>query len=60
MRKIKDFIGISTKTTSNNMVVDDTLDIMKGLGLIDYKVDYDQAEAKRHITILQVRNKLQQ
>ena len=38
IKQIKDFIGIATTTTSNNIVIDDTLDILKRLGLLDYKL----------------------
>lgn len=38
IKQIKDFIGIATTTTSNNAVIDDTLDILKRLGLLDYKL----------------------
>ena len=36
IRQIKDFIGIATTTTSNNIIIDDTIDILKRLGLLDY------------------------
>jgi hypothetical protein len=38
IKQIKDFIGIATSTTSNNIVVDDTIDILKRLGLLDVKL----------------------
>lgn len=37
-RQIKDYIGIATTTTSNNAVIDDTIDILKRIGLLDYKI----------------------
>lgn len=36
IKQIKDFIGIATTTTSNNIIIDDTLDILKRLGLLDF------------------------
>lgn len=38
IKQIKDFIGIATTTTSNNIIIDDTLDILKRLGLLDFKL----------------------
>ena len=38
LKQIKDFIGIATSTTSNNIVVDDTIEILKRLGLLDVKM----------------------
>ena len=38
MKQIKDFIGIASSTTSNNVIIDDTLDILKRLGLLDYSL----------------------
>ena len=37
-RQIKDYIGIATTTTSNNAVIDDTIDILKRIGLLDYRL----------------------
>ena len=36
LAQIKDFIGIATGTTSNNMVVNDTIEILARLGLLEY------------------------
>lgn len=36
IRQIKEFIGISTNTTSNNAAISDTLDILQRLGLMKY------------------------
>ena len=38
LKQIKDFIGIATSTTSNNIIVNDTIDILKRLGLLDVKL----------------------
>jgi hypothetical protein len=40
MRQIKEFIGIATSTTSNNLIVNDTIDILKRLGLLEYEMVY--------------------
>lgn len=37
-RQIKEYIGIATTTTSNNAIIDDTIDILKRLGLLDYRL----------------------
>ena len=37
-RQIKEYIGIATTTTSNNAIIDDTIDILKRLGLLDYRI----------------------
>ena len=44
MRQIKEFIGIATSTTSNNMLIDDTLDILKRLKLLDYEIIYQDGK----------------
>ena len=44
MRQIKEFIGIATSTTSNNLLIDDTLDILKRLKLLDYDVVYQDGK----------------
>lgn len=38
LKNIKDYIGIATTTTSNNAIVDDTIEILKRLGLLDYEL----------------------
>ena len=35
-------IGIATTTTSNNIIIDDTIDILKRLGLLDFKMAYGE------------------
>lgn len=56
MKQIKDYIGIATSTTSNNMIVDDTLEVLKRLGLLQYHMTYDGP--KSMIQIDWVRNEL--
>lgn len=56
IRQIKDFIGIATSTTSNNMIVDDTLDILRRLQLIDYRMKYENE--KSYFEIQWVRQRL--
>lgn len=58
IRQIKEYIGIATSTTSNNLLVTDTLDILKRLGLVSYDTIFDQKEMKSHIIINGVRNQL--
>ena len=56
MRQIKEFIGIATSTTSNNMLIDDTLDILKRLKLLDYEIIYQ--DCKTMFQFKWVKNKL--
>lgn len=42
IKQIKEFIGIATTTTSNNIIVDDTIDILKRLGLLDYRIKVEE------------------
>lgn len=56
MRQIKEFIGIATSTTSNNMLIDDTLDILKRLKLLDYEIIYQ--DGKTMFQFKWVKNKL--
>ena len=55
-RQIKEFIGIATSTTSNNMLIDDTLDILKRLKLLDYEIIYQ--DGKTMFQFKWVKNKL--
>lgn len=57
MKNIKDFIGIATATTSNNLIISDTLDILKRLGLLDYQ-HIQGEDNKTYLHFLWVRNKL--
>ena len=45
MKQIKEYIGMATSTTSNNIVVDDTLDILKRLGLLEYELTYQDGKS---------------
>lgn len=56
LKQIKDFIGIASTTTSNNIIVDDTLDILKRLGLLDYHLV--RKDDKTYLEFLKVRNQL--
>ena len=58
IKNIKDYIGIATSTTSNNIVIDDTLDILKRLGLIDYHLI--RMDEKTYFEFTCVRNCLPQ
>ena len=57
IKQIKDFIGIATATTSNNIIVDDTIDILKRLGLLDYKIKFE--ENKSYLEFQWVKNSLE-
>ena len=56
-RQIKDYIGIATTTTSNNAVIDDTIDILKRIGLLDYKLKVLE-DNKTCLEFLWVKNEL--
>lgn len=56
MKQIKEFIGIATSTTSNNLIVSDTIDILKRLGLLDYEVIVD--DNKTLLRFRWIRNEL--
>ena len=57
LKQIKDFIGIATTTTSNNILIDDTLDILKRLGLLDYNL-ITGTDNKTYLEFQWVKNKL--
>ena len=57
IKQIKDFIGIATTTTSNNIVIDDTLDILKRLGLLDYGLTIGD-DNKTYLEFKWIKNKL--
>ena len=57
LKQIKDFIGIATTTTSNNFLIDDTLDILKRLGLLDYSL-ITGTDNKTYLEFQWVKNKL--
>lgn len=56
--QIKDFIGIATTTTSNNLIIDDTLEILKRLGLLEYQLIYDKEKCKSYLEFQWVKNRL--
>lgn len=45
IKNIKDYIGIATSTTSNNAIVDDTIEILKRLGLLDYEIIWQDGKS---------------
>ena len=57
IKQIKDFIGIATTTTSNNIIVYDKIDILKRLGLLDYKIKFE--ENKSYLEFQWVKNSLE-
>ena len=58
MGQIKDFIGLTKSTTSNNAAIVDTFDILKRLGLLDYELRH---ENDRYFYVMKwVRNTLPQ
>lgn len=59
IKQIKDFIGIATSTTSNNIIVDDTIDILKRLGLLDVKLVHGE-DFKTYLEFQWVKNQLPQ
>lgn len=56
-RQIKEYIGIATTTTSNNAIIDDTIDILKRLGLLDYRIKVLE-DNKTCLEFLWVKNEL--
>lgn len=57
IKQVKDFIGIATSTTSNNAIVSDTIDILKRLGLLEFKLIITE-ENKTMMEFQWVKNKL--
>lgn len=57
IKQIKEFIGIATTTTSNNIIVDDTIDILKRLGLLDYRIKTE--DNKSYLEFQWVKNVLE-
>ena len=55
-KQIKDYLGIATTTTSNNLIVIDTIDILSRLGLMEYQMVYE--EEKSYIQFNWIKNKL--
>lgn len=56
MMRLKNFIGISANTSSNNCIITDILDILQLIGLIKFSVEYDGE--KKHIWINGVANRI--
>lgn len=54
--QIKEHIGIATSTTSNNLIVDNTIEILKRLGLLDVKMVRD--DIRTYLEFQWVRNEL--
>ena len=54
MAQMKDYIGIATTTSSNNVIVADIMEVLQKLGLIKY--EYRKEEEKTHIYITRVNN----
>jgi hypothetical protein len=57
LRQIKEFIGISVTTTSNDFVVTDILHVLELLGLIEYTKVFTE-ETKSMFQIISVNNKV--
>ena len=57
LKQIKDFIGIAASTTSNNIIIDDTIDILKRLGLLDVKLITGE-DNKTYLEFQWVKNEL--
>ena len=55
-KQIKEHIGIATSTTSNNLIITDTLEILQRLGLIKYRVFTE--DNKSYMEFLWVKNSL--
>ena len=55
-KQIKDYLGIATTTTSNNLIVLDTIDILSRLGLMEYQMVYE--EERSYIQFNWIKNKL--
>ena len=58
IKQIKDYIGIASTTTSNNLIVDDTIDILRRLGLLDVKTVWDEEKKKSYLEFQWVKNEL--
>ena len=56
MQQMKNFIGVSDSTTSNNYIINDILNILKLIGLID--VELKMENDKWHIVVKKVGNTL--
>lgn len=56
-KELKDRIGISSSSSSNNIVINDILDILRRLGLITYELRQVEP-TKTHMVVTNVRNVL--
>ena len=54
MSQMKEYIGLTTQTTSNNVVITDIMEILQKIGLIQY--EYRLEESKTHIYITKMNN----
>ena len=45
MSQIKNYVGAATTTTSNNGFIDDTIDILKRLGLLDMDLIFQDGKS---------------
>ena len=58
MSQMKDFIGVATRTTSNNNTITDILEILKLIGLVEWRYQWDENDKKTSIVIEGVRNQV--
>jgi len=58
MNQMKDFIGVATGTTSNNSIITDILEILKLIGLVEWRYQWDENNKKTLIIIEGVRNQV--
>lgn len=58
LKQIKSFIGVSVNTTSNNSIVTDILQVLKLIGLIEYK-KYYTPDFDSYFVITAVKNEVQ-
>ena len=56
-KELKDRIGISSSSSSNNIVINDILDILKSLGLVTYELRQVEP-TKTHMVVTNVKNVL--
>jgi Mn-dependent DtxR family transcriptional regulator len=56
-KELKDRIGISSSSSSNNIVINDILDILKRLGLVTYELRQVEP-SKTHMVVTSVKNVL--
>ena len=57
IKQIKDFIGIASSTTSNNAIVDDTIEILKRLGLLEMRLVQGD-DSRTYMEFQWIRNEL--